>query len=255
MHMPRKLMWVEYGDDEELSSSRKHPGKQSPLTRDGDGELGHVVLEDLSDHDLAEFRAENPSPDDGWFEGESDDEGVERVILVLTALVAVVGPRVHSWWRKSGRSATHAAARSARKRIVASVRRGRSTSTAEVGAVVDTIESAYHHDPHGPVLTVDEASQVLKNALTAAAFAQDQMNLLRYATIVDDHSSPALADALRRLGPGNVDQVINMLWEAEPRAVSEMVLAIKPRRCPDRSVSPRRTSNGSSPVSSRPAQG
>jgi hypothetical protein len=36
----------------------------------------------------------------------------------------------------------------------------------------------------------------------------------------------------RRLGPGNVDEVIAMLREADPVAVSEMVLATKPRPLP-----------------------
>lgn len=227
--MNRKLMWVEYGDDEELSNSRKHPGKQSPLTRDGDGELGHVVLDDVSDDDLAEFGSGNPSSDDDdWVNDDSVDQDIENVILVLTFLVEIVGPQVHTWWKQSGR----AAARSAKNRIVARVRHRRATPDPERGTGIDTTERSGDTDPDGPTLTVDEASRLLKDALTAAAFAQHQMDLLKHATIVDDGSSPVLADALRRLGPGNVDEVIAMLREADPVAVSEMVLATKPRPLP-----------------------
>jgi len=233
--MHRKLMWVEYGDDEELSNSRKHPGKQSPLTRDADGDLGHVVLEDVSDDDFADFGSGNPSPDDdAWFNSDSRDKDIQRekdienVILVLTFLVEVVGPHVHAWWKRSGREA----ARSAKNRIVARVRHRRATLDPGHGSEIDKTNPAGDTDPDGPILTVDEASRLLKDAITAAAFAQHQMDLLRHASIVDDGSSPALAAALRRLGPGNVDEVIAMLREADPIAVSEMVMATKPRPWP-----------------------
>ena len=231
--MPRKLMWVEYGDDEELSNSRKHPGKQSPLTRDLDGELGHVVLDDVSDDDLVEFGSgDRPSDDDDSFNDDSVDQGIENVILVLTFLVEVVSPHVHAWWKESGRTAAREAARSAKNRFVARVRHRRTAPDSERGAGIDTTEPCGDTDANRSTLTVDEASRLLKDALTAAAFAQHQMNLLKHAIIVDDGSSPALADALRNLGSGNVDEVIAMLREADPVAVSEMVLATRPRPLP-----------------------
>ncbi len=230
--MQRKLMWVEYDDDEELSESRKHPGKKSPLVRDRDGDLGHVVLDDVSDDDLADLGARSPSPDDDWLDDESTEQAIENVVMVLTVLFEVVGPHVHAWWKDRGRSAARDAARSAKNRIAARVRRWRGEPDDEPGADLTTVELASEVDPDGPTLTVEEASRLLHDALTAAAFAQHQMDLLSQATIVDDGSSPALAEALRRLGPGNVDEVIAMLREADPRAVSEMVIATRPRTLP-----------------------
>lgn len=230
--MQRKLMWVEYDDDEELSESRKHPGKKSPLVRDGDGDLGHVVLDDVSDDDLADLGARSPSPDDDWLDDESNEQAIENVVMVLTVLLEVVGPHVHTWWKDHGRSAARDAARSARNRIAARVRRWRGTPDDEPGADLTSVELAREVDPDGPTLTVDEASRLLYDALTAAAFAQHQMDLLNHARIVDDGSSPALAEALRRLGPGNVDEVIAMLRDADPHAVSEMVMATRPRTLP-----------------------
>lgn len=225
MRVPRKLMWVEYGDDEELSRSRKHPGKQSPLTRDSDGELGHVVLDDVSDDDFAEFGSGSSSPDDDdWRNDRRVEQDIENVIVVLTFLVEVVGPHVHAWWKQSGRPAT----RSAKNRIAARVRGWRATSKSKPGTEVDTTEPFVDAEPEGPTLTVDQASRLLNNALTAAAFAQHQMDLLQRATIIDDGTSPALADALRRLGPGNVQDVIAMLRESDPVAVAEMVMATRP---------------------------
>lgn len=222
-------MWVEYGDDEELSNSRKHPGKQSPLTRDGDGELGHVVLDDVSDNDLAEFASGNPPFDD---DDDSSDQDIENVILVLTFLVEVVGPHVHAWWQQSGSIAARSAARSAKNRLITRVRRMRATPEVARGSGIDTTEPSSDPEAAGPTLTVDEASELLQDALTAAAFAQHQMSLLTNATIVDDGSSPALAEALRHLGPGNVDEVIAMLQKADPAAVSEMVFATRPQAMP-----------------------
>lgn len=236
----RKLMWVEYGDDEELSQSRKSPGKQSPLTRDSDGDLHHVVLDDVSDDDLAEFGSGTSPDDSDYWVHDGDDErtreqDIENFVVVLTFLVEVVGPKVNSWWQQGGRDSARAAAQSAKERL-ARLRRRRRKPDIESGTVIDTAEPTV--EPNGPMLSVNEASRMLQDALTAAAFAQHQMDVLRNAVIVDDGTSPELADALQRLGPGNVDEVIAMLREADPEALSEMVMATRPRPLPMRAELP-----------------
>lgn len=227
--MHRRLMIVEYDDDDELSKSRKSPGKHSPLTRDQDGNLSHVVLDEISDDDLAAYASTRPSPDDNWdgdddsYEGRLNEQDVEALIALLTALVEVVGPRLRDWWRNSGRDS----ARAAQDRIVARVARRRRDHTTDVELVeADPIPGAA--EPDGPTITVDEARRMLNDALAAAAYAQHQVDLIQRAAIVDDGTSPALADALRRLGPGSVADTLVMLNEADPGALNEMLLATRP---------------------------
>lgn len=231
--MQRRLMIVEYDDDEELSKSRKSPGKQSPLTRDRDGNLSHVVLDEVSDDDLAAYSSTRPSPDDNWDDDWDDDEAsyderineqdVEALVALLTALVEVVGPRLRDWWRNSGRDS----ARAARDRIVARIARRRPDHTTDV-EVIETAPIPDAAEPDGPTISVDEARRMLNDALAAAAYAQHQIDLIQRATIVDDGTSPALADALRRLGPGTVADTLAMLNEADPVALNEMLLATRP---------------------------
>lgn len=140
--MPRRLMIVEYDDDEELSKSRKSPGKHSPLTRDRDGNLSHVVLDEVSDDDLAAYADTRPSPDDDWdgdddsYDARLNERDVEALAALLTALVEVVGPRLRDWWRNSGRDS----ARAARDRMVARIARRRRGHTADV-ELIDTAPS------------------------------------------------------------------------------------------------------------------
>jgi hypothetical protein len=222
-------MIVEYEDDEELSKSRKSPGKQSPLTRDRDGNLSHVVLDEVSDDDLAAYASTRPSPDDDWdgnddsHDGRLDEQDVEALIALMTALVEVVGPRLRDWWRNSGRDS----ARAARDRMVARLARRRRDHTTDV-ELVEASPILDAAEPDGPTITVNEARRILLDALAAAAYAQHQIDLIQRATIVDDGTSSALADALRRLGPGTVADTLAMLNEADPVALNEMLLATRP---------------------------
>jgi hypothetical protein len=232
--MQRRLMIVEYEDDEELSKSRKSAGKQSPLTHDRDGNLSHVVLDEVSDDDLAPYASTRPSPVDDWddddwnsdedpFDRRLKEEDVEALVALLTALVEVVGPRLRDWWRNSGRTS----ARAARDRTVARLARHRRNHTTDV-ELVDAAPIRDAAEADGPTFTVDEARRILNNALAAAAYAQHQIDLIQRATIVDDGTSPALGKALRGLGPGTVADTIAMLNEADPAALNEMLLATRP---------------------------
>ncbi len=69
--MPKKKMWVEWDDGAELSQSHKGPGNYSPLTRDGDRNLGQVTLSDYDDYD--------------------DDDAPDISGLVPLALVVIAG--------------------------------------------------------------------------------------------------------------------------------------------------------------------
>lgn len=226
-------MIVEYDDDEELSTSHKSPGKHSPLTRDRDGNLGHVVLDDVSDDDLAAYARARPWPDDDLDDDDDDDlydgrlneQDVENLIILLTVLVEVVGPRLRDWWRNSGRDSV----RAARDRMVARLRRRRPDHATEVEVVEpDPGTMPEITPPDGPTITVDEARDILHNALAAASYAQHQIDRLQRAVIVDNGSSPALADAIRQLGSGNVAETLAMLGQADPVALHEMLVATRP---------------------------
>lgn len=76
--MPRKRMWVEWEDGAELSRSHKKPGSSSPLTRDADGQLGQVTLDELEDDDeAAGHRAAGPTRESSFASQLASDVAAE----------------------------------------------------------------------------------------------------------------------------------------------------------------------------------
>lgn len=106
--MPTRKMLVTWEDGAELSQSRKKPGDFSPLTRDGDNNLGHVTL---SDADKDEF-------DYDW-EPHSDPNPEAAELLGALVFLGVVvaaqkaAPHLKRWWNESAVPL----ARRARKRL------------------------------------------------------------------------------------------------------------------------------------------
>src|ERR1700709_2703992 len=94
--MRKKIMQGEWEDGAELSQSRKTPGKKSPLTRDGDNNLGQVVLSDVDDDDYEYDWQTAPEPDPKalWHINANGevvlDPGVEALVLGAIALLGVI---------------------------------------------------------------------------------------------------------------------------------------------------------------------
>jgi hypothetical protein len=190
---------------ERYSRSRKSPGDLSPLTRDEDNELGHVVMR---------------YPDDSETESRSD-EGSEDVSLaaVVAAGVVVLGsawavPKVRNWW-VGRRSRSRQAEASSPFEATTSIGSGAPLLNEERVALPEAVVV----DPIGPrvVMSSSEAQQRLIAAVRARDFSDEQIRLLRNAEIADGAPSELSPHrAALESGVGSVGPVL----ELEPQRLS-----------------------------------
>lgn len=70
-----------------------------------------------------------------------------------------------------------------------------------------------------------EAQQRLARAVVAAAYADEQMRLLRNARIIDDDDPLELASKMHELTPERLQSAIHLLLQAEPSMLGHDKLA------------------------------
>jgi hypothetical protein len=169
--MAKRLMWVEYGDDAELSRSQKSPGDYSPLTRDAEGNLGHVTLSDADEGEWGSV--------DDWMPGldaETDDEqtwreeDVEALALPVSAVLVAARPHVERWWKERALPTLKATNKSVRRRLARFRKADKTATVTEAVASVDVASGEAHL-----TMSRDEAEQRLLAALVARAFSDEQI--------------------------------------------------------------------------------
>ena len=78
----------------------------------------------------------------------------------------------------------------------------------------------------GPELSSAEAQQRFARAVVAAAYADEQMRLLRNARITDDDDPLELASKMQELTPERLQSAIHLLLQAEPTLLDHDKLAV-----------------------------
>lgn len=233
--MPKKKMWVEWDDGSELSHSRKQPGKSSPLTRDEEGNLSQVVLEDIDDDDLAS--------DDDWAGSPSDpgsDEVSELTLVVAQAVADVITevvihlakvaidestPHVKKWWAERGRPTIATAKDSVRRRLSrapkddgevepAGATEGPASSSTTVGVEL-YVEKAS--------ITAEEARQLLVAALAARAISDQLFATLANVTVDDPEGALDPAGVVDQLEPAHAQEQLELLLAANPSFLDDFV--------------------------------
>lgn len=196
--MPEKVMWVKWDDGAQLSKSRKSPGKYSPLTRDAEKRLGHVVLSDVDEAD-----APKPDPDYSDLDlpslshtevrSTSLSDAVTEVAAevlkeVLEAAIDAARPHVARWWNDQARPAIWSAAKATRNRF-----RRATNAQGNAGVVPSKVPSTrqspqgFQTEPaDGTVMTMREAERRLAAALVARAFSDEQVRMILNSRVVDD---------------------------------------------------------------------
>lgn len=229
-------MWVEFEDDARLSQSRQRPGDYSPLTRDSDDHLGHVTLSDADEDD---FESSSGSPSDPDPHDEWDAEEFEQQVVVIAMALAllVVGvsaaaPYVRQWWSDTAMPAI----KSTGKKLKATLRRtpgdrqkrGADDSGDAASPTVRTRSGSAQgaaSEASGPEMSSADAQQRFARAVVAAAYAEQQMRLLRNARISDDDDPLELASRMQELSPQRLEKAIHLLLEAEPTMLDREKLA------------------------------
>jgi hypothetical protein len=77
----------------------------------------------------------------------------------------------------------------------------------------------------GPEMSSAEAQQRFARAVVAAAYADEQMRLLRNASITDDDDPLELASKMQELTPERLQSAIHLLLQAEPTMLDHDKLA------------------------------
>jgi hypothetical protein len=177
---------------ERYSRSRVSPGDLSPLTRDEDNELGHVVMR---------------YPDDDVESDGEEEPGGELPIGVILGAAGLVGaviaaPRIKRWWvrRRSG-SAGAPGADAQEEAQEAGAIAGSPSYSSEVVVVDDASQG--HPGPR-VVMGASEAQQRLIAAMQARSFSDEQIRLLRTVEIADDSLLAAGHQALPTSSPAGV---------------------------------------------------
>lgn len=216
--MPKRLMWVAYEDDAELSQSHKSPGDYSPLTRDADRKLGHVTLSDADEYELGSVDGSLPRSDvEDADEPQWSEEDLEALAALISAVVVAARPHVERWWKERALPAIKATNESVRKRLARS-RKASRESRAEVITPVDVAP----HESH-LVMSRDEAEQRLLAALVARAFSDEQLRVLLGARIEDVDGHVGFRSLLAQFTPEQVEGHVNLMLEANPAFLDEFV--------------------------------
>ena len=136
--MPKRLMWVAYGDDAELSQSHKSPGAYSPLTRDAQGNLGHVTLSGADEDEWESVDDWMPGLDaDAADEPMWSEEDVEALAALVSAALVAARPHVDRWWKERALPTIKATNDSVRKKFSQYRKAGQAATDTEAVASVD----------------------------------------------------------------------------------------------------------------------
>jgi hypothetical protein len=227
--MPRRRMWVEWDDDAELSKSQKNPGAYSPLTRDGDGKLGHVTLDDVDEYEESLDDGRTRGLDaDATNEQRSRFEDVATLAEILAPLLAAAKPHVARWWKDQARPTIKSTSDSARSRFA----RRRNASPLTSGNEADKPVDADSEDGHLSMST-DEAKQRLLAALVARAFSDEQVRLLGRARIEDAEGPLGFKSLMEQFTPQEIEGHVSLLMEANPALLHEFVSLFRGERIGD----------------------
>lgn len=219
--MPTRKMWVTWEDDAELSRSRQRIGDFSPLTRDGDNNLGHVTLSDVDEDDY-DYRRE-PAPDPG-----PEDSDLLGALVVLAVILAAsrAAPHLKRWWNESARPLL----RRARKRLSRNRERAGHADALEPFTLVASNPTHSSQDvfialhEYKASMSSAEARERLVAALVARLFSDEQLRVLRNARIKDDGPALELVHAVERLTPEQLGKSLRLMLEANPSWPDEETL-------------------------------
>jgi hypothetical protein len=217
--MQKRLMWVAYEDDAELSRSQKSPGDYSPLTRDAEGNLGHVTLSDADEDEWGSADDWMLSLDEEAADEQTwSEEDVEALALIISAVLVAARPHVERWWKERALPTIKATNKSVRKRFASYRKVGRAATVTEVVTSVDVV-------PGEARLTMsrDEAEQRLLAALVARAFSDEQLRVLLSARIEDLDGELGVRNLLEQFTPEQAQAHVNALLEANPAFLDEFV--------------------------------
>jgi hypothetical protein len=238
--MPERKMWVEWDDDADLSRSRKKPGAYSPLTRDGDNNLGHVTLRDVDDDEDEYDWETDPEPDpEPLFHVNADGELVPTQLgeVVLAAVYGVIlaarwaAPHVKRWWtdqavpflKKSGRRLSRDRGADDQVSVEESLaeyfmlpQSAPTESSQEVVAALDEYRAS---------LSSAEARERLVAAVVARLYSEEQLRILSNAQIEDDGTALELASAMQTFTPQQLGESITLMLEANPAWPDKETLA------------------------------
>lgn len=229
--MPKKKMWVEWEDGAELSRSRKQPGDYSPLTRDGEHNLGHVVLSDVDD-DEYEWQVD---PEWRWHiddDGERAQEGRPEELLAALVILGIIAaaersaPHIKRWWHDHAvpfmkRSRKRSSREGGERGLEPVVAR----HTLEPTPVEPSQDAIVALDGYGPTMSSAEARERLVLALVARLFSDEQVRVLRSARISDDDALRELTSTLAELTPQQVGEGMMRMLEANPSWTGDATLA------------------------------
>jgi hypothetical protein len=234
--MPKKKMWVEWEDGADLSQSRKQPGHHSPLTRDGDHNLGHVVLSDVDDDEYDWQTEPEPDPERRWYINENGElvpepraEDVLGALAILGVIVAAqrAAPHVKRWWNDQAVPFL----KKSRKRLSRDRGASGQLSVAEYFMLPESARTETSQevlaalDEYRARMSSAEARERFVAALVARLFSEEQLRVLRNARIEDDGAVLELASAMDTLTPQQLGESITLMLEANPSWPDEETLA------------------------------
>jgi hypothetical protein len=235
--MPGRMMWVSWEDGAELSSSRKSPGDHSPLTRDAENRLGHVVLSDIDDDDEPGAGASPLGPSDHYeysHPGEDRRSSVSDVVAEVLAKVAAehlddvveaVKPHVARWWNDQARPAIRSAATTTRNRFRRAASRAADDGQPSPCEEATTGDSTTEMKTAGEgvtVLTTVEAEQRLTAALVARAFSDEQIRTVLDARVVDAEQREVQL-SVKEVSRDEIQVQVNRLLAANPAMLASLI--------------------------------
>jgi hypothetical protein len=232
--MPEKKMWVKWEDGADLSQSRKEPGAFSPLTRDGENNLGHVTLSDVGeDEDFEPIYIYDDDDDDGSSHSDSDDPSeLEELLGALVALAVIAAaqkaaPHLKRWWNEQalpflkGSQQRLAKGRSAKHEATAA-----ESSTLELFAPTESSQEVFTAlEEYRASMSSAEARDRLVAALVARLFSEEQLRILRDARIEDEGPAFELASAMETLAPQQLGESVALMLETNPSWPDDQTLA------------------------------
>lgn len=178
--MPKKIMVVEWKDGAKLSQSKKSPGHASPLTRDGDNKLGHVILSEVDEHEDHLLSEDDQYVHDARAEEERLALNIAIAEAIIEALV-VAAPHIWKWWLESA----HPAIKSSRNsRQIRKVEKREAKERETKGAVRDlerasrTIESILE-SMHGRKAKRREAKRTIRDLESASRSIESTIDSMR----------------------------------------------------------------------------
>jgi hypothetical protein len=219
--MPEKKMWVHWEDGAELSQSRKKPGARSPLTRDGDNNLGHVTLRDV-DEDEEDWHAVQDSEERASGLTEEELLGALFLVGVVIAAAEKAAPHIRRWWNERAVPFLQKSRNKpsvdpgARDNISVAEQSASPESSQEVIAALDEYRAS---------MSSDEARERFVAALVARLFSDEQLRVLRNARIEDEGPALELARAMETLTPQQLGEGLRLMLEANPSWADEEMLA------------------------------